>query len=80
MKTLADLYARMRVLAGAWNGETNDYRNGNHVCFWSEEPSARPNRRKIRARIGGLHCSLCTGTIAGGKASLPSVRGQAQYL
>lgn len=30
---------------------------------WAEEPSARPNRRKIRARIGGLHCSLCTGTI-----------------
>jgi P-type Cu+ transporter len=31
--------------------------------FWSEEPSARPDRRRIRARIGGLHCSLCTGTI-----------------
>jgi len=31
--------------------------------FWSEEPSARPGRRRIRARIGGLHCSLCTGTI-----------------
>ncbi len=31
--------------------------------LWSEEPSARPDRRKIRARIGGLHCSLCTGTI-----------------
>src|SRR6516162_718856 len=30
---------------------------------WSEEPSARPDHRKIRARIGGLHCSLCTGTI-----------------
>src|SRR5712692_6716881 len=30
---------------------------------WSEEPSARPDRMKIRARIGGLHCSLCTGTI-----------------
>src|SRR5216683_668245 len=31
--------------------------------FWSEEPSKRPDRRRIRARIGGLHCSLCTGTI-----------------
>ena len=31
--------------------------------FWSEEASARPGRRRIRARIGGLHCSLCTGTI-----------------
>jgi heavy metal translocating P-type ATPase len=31
--------------------------------LWSEEPASRPDRRKIRARIGGLHCSLCTGTI-----------------
>ena len=30
---------------------------------WSEEPSERPDRARIRARIGGLHCSLCTGTI-----------------
>ena len=31
--------------------------------LWSEEPSDRPDRARIRARIGGLHCSLCTGTI-----------------
>src|SRR6516165_3858920 len=31
--------------------------------LWDEEPATRPDRRKIRARIGGLHCSLCTGTI-----------------
>lgn len=31
--------------------------------FWSEEPSVRLGRRRIRARVGGLHCSLCTGTI-----------------
>ena len=31
--------------------------------LWNEEPATRPDRRKIRARIGGLHCSLCTGTI-----------------
>lgn len=31
--------------------------------IWSEEPSERPGRARIRARIGGLHCSLCTGTI-----------------
>src|SRR5258707_993644 len=31
--------------------------------LWSEEPATRADRRKIRARIGGLHCSLCTGTI-----------------
>lgn len=32
-------------------------------ALWSEEPSERPGRARIRARIGGLHCSLCTGTI-----------------
>ena len=31
--------------------------------YWSEEPSNRADRARIRARIGGLHCSLCTGTI-----------------
>jgi heavy metal translocating P-type ATPase len=31
--------------------------------FWSEEPSSLPGRRRIRAHIGGLHCSLCTSTI-----------------
>ncbi|MEQ8693815.1 MAG: cation-translocating P-type ATPase [Gammaproteobacteria bacterium] len=30
---------------------------------WSEEPSERPGLARIRARVGGLHCSLCTGTI-----------------
>lgn len=30
---------------------------------WTEEPASRPDRARIRARIGGLHCSLCTGTI-----------------
>jgi Cu+-exporting ATPase len=40
---------------------------------WSEEPSARVNRRKIRARIGGLHCSLCTGTIEKALGRLPGV-------
>jgi heavy metal translocating P-type ATPase len=41
--------------------------------FWSEEASTRPNRRKIRARIGGLHCSLCTGTIEKALGRLPGV-------
>src|SRR2546428_13147937 len=31
--------------------------------YWSEELSNRPDRARIRARIGGLNCSLCTGTI-----------------
>ena len=31
--------------------------------FWSEEPAEHVGHARIRARIGGLHCSLCTGTI-----------------
>lgn len=30
---------------------------------WSEEPAGEPHLRRARAHIGGLHCSLCTGTI-----------------
>src|SRR5229473_2224243 len=41
--------------------------------LWSEEPAQRPDRRKIRARIGGLHCSLCTGTIEKALGQLPGV-------
>ncbi len=41
--------------------------------FWSEEPSAIPGRRRIRARIGGLHCSLCTGTIEKALSKRPGV-------
>ncbi len=40
---------------------------------WSEEASTRPDRREIRARIGGLHCSLCTGTIERALGRLPGV-------
>ncbi|WP_116040421.1 heavy metal translocating P-type ATPase [Amycolatopsis palatopharyngis] len=31
--------------------------------LWASEPSATPGHERIRARIAGLHCSLCTGTI-----------------
>jgi len=31
--------------------------------FWGSEPSDIGGHARIRARIGGLHCSLCTGTI-----------------
>ncbi len=41
--------------------------------FWSEEPSQRQNRRRIRVRIGGLHCSLCTGTIEKALSRRPGV-------
>ena len=30
---------------------------------WTHEPASRPGRMRIRARIAGMHCSLCTGTI-----------------
>lgn len=41
--------------------------------FWSEEPSSLPGRRRIRACIGGLHCSLCTGTIEKALGKRPGV-------
>ena len=41
--------------------------------MWSEEPSTRPDRKRIRARIGGLHCSLCTGTIEKALGKRPGV-------
>lgn len=31
--------------------------------FWTEEETDNPLLKRIRAHIGGLHCSLCTGTI-----------------
>jgi Cu+-exporting ATPase len=31
--------------------------------LWASEPSTVAGHRRIRARIAGLHCSLCTGTI-----------------
>ena len=41
--------------------------------LWSEEPASRSDRARIRARIGGLHCSLCTGTIEKALGSQPGV-------
>ena len=52
------------------NTETTDESSAR---FWSEEPSAKPGRRRIRARIGGLHCSLCTGTIEKALGKRPGV-------
>lgn len=31
--------------------------------LWTQESASRPDRVRIRARIAGMHCSLCTGTI-----------------
>ncbi len=41
--------------------------------FWSDEPSKLPGHRRIRAHIGGLHCSLCTGTIERALGKRPGV-------
>jgi heavy metal translocating P-type ATPase len=41
--------------------------------FWSEEPASALGHRRIRARIGGLHCSLCTGTIEKALSKQPGV-------
>ncbi|TAN02454.1 MAG: cation-translocating P-type ATPase [Rhodanobacteraceae bacterium] len=41
---------------------------------WSEEPTRDPHRRRVRAHIGGLHCSLCTGTIEKALGRLPGVQ------
>ncbi|MGH8622768.1 MAG: cation transporter, partial [Burkholderiales bacterium] len=41
--------------------------------LWTEEPATRAGRARIRARIGGLHCSLCTGTIEKALSRLPGV-------
>ncbi len=41
--------------------------------FWSEEPSKKPGLRRIRTHIGGLHCSLCTGTIERALSKKPGV-------
>src|ERR687896_1073853 len=48
--------------------------------YWSEESANRPNRRRIRARIGGLHCSLCTGTIEKALSRRPGVETVAVSL
>ncbi|MBU6297475.1 MAG: cation-translocating P-type ATPase [Alphaproteobacteria bacterium] len=48
--------------------------------LWAEEPASRPDRRKIRAHIGGLHCSLCTSTIEKALKRQPGVDNVAVSL
>lgn len=47
---------------------------------WSEEPTAEQDIRRARAHIGGLHCSLCTGTIERALGQKPGVRRVAVSL
>lgn len=48
--------------------------------LWQDEPAKVPGRRRIRARIGGLHCSLCTGTIEQALGKRPGVEKVAVSL
>ena len=41
--------------------------------LWTEEPASRSGRARIRAGIGGLHCSLCTSTIEKALSRKPGV-------
>jgi len=41
--------------------------------LWAEEPSSLAGHARIRARIAGLHCSLCTGTIEKALGRQPGV-------
>ncbi|WP_018405220.1 heavy metal translocating P-type ATPase [Marinobacter gelidimuriae] len=47
---------------------------------WSEEPTDRQGINRVRAHIGGLHCSLCTGTIERALGSKPGVERVAVSL
>jgi Cu+-exporting ATPase len=47
---------------------------------WREEPASRSGLARIRARIGGMHCSLCTGTIEKALGRLPGVENVAVSL
>ena len=48
--------------------------------LWAEEPSSVPGHARIRARIAGLHCSLCTGTIEKALGRQPGVHQVAVSL
>src|SRR5680860_634065 len=48
--------------------------------LWAEEPSNIAGHARIRARIAGLHCSLCTGTIEKALGRMPGVHQVAVSL
>ncbi|GAC1310010.1 MAG: heavy metal translocating P-type ATPase [Vulcanimicrobiaceae bacterium] len=48
--------------------------------YWAEEPASTPGHARFRAKIGGLHCSLCTGTIEQALGREPGVRRVAVSL
>jgi heavy metal translocating P-type ATPase len=54
--------------------------NANDLTPWSEEATNDPGIRRVRAHIGGLHCSLCTGTIERALGAKPGVKRVAVSL
>src|SRR3972149_7542528 len=48
--------------------------------LWTHEPASRPDRARIEARIAGMHCSLCTGTIEKALGRHPGVEKVAVSL
>ena len=48
--------------------------------YWVEDSPVSEGLSRFRARIGGLHCSLCTGTIETALGRLPGVRKVAVSL
>ena len=47
---------------------------------WSLEFTSEPDIQRVKAHIGGLHCSLCTGTIESALGKKPGVRRVAVSL
>lgn len=48
--------------------------------LWAAERGGTEGQARIRARIAGLHCSLCTGTIEKALGRMPGVRQVAVSL
>ncbi len=48
--------------------------------FWAEEPASQKGRARFRAKIGGLHYSLCTGSIETALGQLAGVEKVAVSL
>ncbi|WP_148862208.1 heavy metal translocating P-type ATPase [Marinobacter fonticola] len=59
---------------------TDDTSPSDEVTPWSEEATDRRGISRVRAHIGGLHCSLCTGTIERALGAKPGVERVAVSL
>ena len=53
---------------------------GESPPFWADEQLGADGRARFRARIGGLHCSLCTGTLEKALVRHPGVHKVAVSL